>query len=62
MTENFLQFLASWSAVKTMAQLYMILYNMMIYLGIVRKGFQKIEHQQFEIPQMVDSYGFFPLK
>ena len=47
MTEIFLQSLASWSAVKTMAQLYMTLYNMMIYLGFAKKGFQKIEHQQF---------------
>ena len=62
MTGNFLQFLASWSAVKTMAQLYMTLYNMMIYLGFVKKGFQKLEHQQFEIPQMVDFYRCFPLK
>jgi hypothetical protein len=30
-----------------MAQLYMTLYNMMIYLGFAKKGFQKIEHQQF---------------
>ena len=45
-----------------MAQLYMTLYNMMIYLGLVKKGFQKLEHQQFEIPQMVDFYRCFPLK